>query len=123
MTTCRTEGSVGGKARVQIIGHAVHQKAFAFPVKIVMVRDGGQAGLDDEFGQRQPQRNVHRNRQRVFDDQQLHLKIAHEGVELLFEMFAQFVNALRDEARPDAARDGLRVDGVDFGIAARFSHL
>ena len=38
-------------------------------------------------------------------------------------MLAQFVNALRHQARPHAPRNGLRVDGVDFGIAARFTHL
>ena len=54
----------GGKGGLEIVVDGAAGEPFAFPGKIVMVRDGGQAGLSDDLGHRQP-RNVHSAGRRV----------------------------------------------------------
>ncbi len=49
-----------------------------------MMGDGGQARLGNEMCQRQTQRNVHRNAQRVFDDEDIDAELLDKLVERLF---------------------------------------
>ncbi len=67
-------GQVGWEGGRQIIAHAIDLKSLALPVKIMMVRDGRETGLGDEFGDGQTQGQIKGNRQCVLRDDDLQLK-------------------------------------------------
>ena len=57
-----------------------------------MMGDGRDARLGDEMRQCQPQRNVHRNAQRILNDEDIDAELLNEVIERLFQVVAQFVN-------------------------------
>ena len=63
-----------GKSAQLVIRGRRDLEAFAFPRKVVVMSNGGEMGLCDQLCQGQPQRDVHRDRQGVLDDQQAQVK-------------------------------------------------
>src|SRR5215216_6863930 len=59
------------KCHLKIVADAVDQKPFPFPEKIVVMSNDWNARFSDQFGQGKTERNIHRNRESIFGDQQL----------------------------------------------------
>ena len=76
----------------------VEEEALALPGQVVVVGDDGDAGLGDQFGQGQPERQVERDRQRVLDDEQLEVEGGAELVQLGLEHRLELVDPPRRRA-------------------------
>ena len=68
------------KSHVEIIPDAICLELLALPEKIVMMGDGGQTGLRNDFGDRQPERDVERYGHRVFRYQEIDVESSNEIV-------------------------------------------
>src|SRR6185436_2201561 len=55
----------GRECRGKIIAHAVDLKTLALPMKVMMMRDGGEARLSDELRDGKSQRQVERDSHRI----------------------------------------------------------
>ncbi len=104
------------EGHVQEIVDTVDQEALALPGKIVVVADGRQAGLGDQLGQRKPQGDVHRDGQRILDDQQLDAELLDEFVQVLLEVPLQLTDAARHRKRPHPQAKGQVMDLADLGV-------
>src|SRR5215212_4195594 len=80
-----------GKTHRQVVVDTVLQKALALPIEVVMVRNCRDCCLGNQLGQRQPQRQMHWNRQRVFDHQHVNRKLTDEGSDLLLEIMCELM--------------------------------
>ena len=80
----------------QVVGHATDHEALALPGEVVVMGDGGDAGLGDHFGDGQAEGNVERDRQGVLGHQHVERKAFDELVEALFQFPPQLVDLLRD---------------------------
>src|ERR1017187_8202235 len=67
-----------GKGGVEDVLYRVDHKALAFPVEIMVVRDGVDAGLGNELGQGHTQWQVHRNGEDVLRYEQIDGKLLYE---------------------------------------------
>ena len=71
---------IGREGRGQIILYRIIYKALAFPVKIVMMRDGRVTRFGDELGDGQPKRQVDGNSDGVLDDKRFEMVLARKFV-------------------------------------------
>src|SRR3989304_1088080 len=71
---------VGRECSCKIISHAIDLKALALPMKIMMMRDGGETCLRDKFRERQTKRQVEGNRHSVLDDENFQIEVMREFV-------------------------------------------
>ena len=62
---------VGREGSRKIIANAIDMEALPFPMKIVVVGDGGKARLGDKFRQRQTQRKVEWDRHGILNDEKV----------------------------------------------------
>ncbi len=74
------------KGHFQVIANTVHEKAFTLPREIVMMADGRDAGLGNQLRDRQPKRDIHRDRGRIFHDQHVDIEFLDELVELMLDI-------------------------------------
>jgi hypothetical protein len=65
----------------QHVGHLGPAEALPLPGEVVVVGHGRDPGLGQQLRQGHPERDVHRQAQRVLDDQHVHLEVAHEPVQ------------------------------------------
>jgi hypothetical protein len=62
------------KRHPQVIANGIHRKAGSLPVKIMVVRNGGDPGFGNQFSQGDAQGDVHRNSQNILRHQQVDIK-------------------------------------------------
>ena len=70
----------GRKCRSQIIGHAVDLKTLTFPMKVMVMRNGGITCFGNEFGDGKPQWDIERDGQRIFGNKNFQIELAHKFV-------------------------------------------
>ena len=109
-------GQVGGKGHAQVVPHRVDQKTVALPVEVVVVGDGGDLGFGDDFGQRDPQRHVHGNRQGVLGDQDVDLETFDEFVDLDFQKRFYGVDGFRHRRFAQIVAEDPLIDPAVLGI-------
>ncbi len=73
----------GRKGHLQVIADAVGKEALPFPGKIVVMADGGDVRLRDYLREGQPKRDVHRDGQGIFHDQELNIEFFDELIQVL----------------------------------------
>ena len=69
------------KSHIEIIPDTIHQEALALPKEVVMMSDHRHTGLGDEFSQRDPQREIERDRQDILCDQQMDVELFGKSVQ------------------------------------------
>src|SRR5215212_9779635 len=84
------------KCHLKIVADAVDQKPFPFPEKIVVMSNDRNARFSDQFGQGKTERNIHRNRESIFGDQQLKIKSLDELIQTILEIDSQFMDSMCD---------------------------
>ena len=78
-------GQIGRKGHAQIITGGVDCITGAFPIKVVVVADGGDLGFGNHLGQGYAQRDVHGYGQGIFDHQQIDAESLDKLAQLDFE--------------------------------------
>src|SRR2546430_15086465 len=73
------------KGGLEIVVDGAAGEPTAYPGKIVVMRDGGQAGLSDDLGHGQPQRHMHRDGEDVLRDEYFDLEFLEKPVEFVLE--------------------------------------
>src|SRR3990172_1670943 len=109
------------KCRRKIIAHAIDLKALAFPMKIMMMRDGGKARLGDKFCYRKTKRQIKWDRDCVLNDENFQVKEMCEFIQPFFEIFLQLVDTARHLRRTDVDGEKILVQLGDLRMCrARF---
>jgi leucyl/phenylalanyl-tRNA--protein transferase len=91
----------------QVIHHAIHLESLPFPVEVMMMGNGWIAGLGDEFGDGESQREVDRYGHRILNDEDFQGKTMRKFIQLFFEIYLEFINALRHLGRADIDGEGV----------------
>ena len=78
-----------------------------------MVRDRAEASFGDEIGDGHPQGDVHRNRDGVFNDENLDVKIPHERVELILQVVGNRADQTGDVGGAGGGTIGVAIDVGD----------
>jgi len=65
---------VGRKSHVEVIPDSIGFKLLALPEKIMVVGDGGQPGFRNDLGDGKAKRDVERNGERIFGNQEINLE-------------------------------------------------
>ena len=114
MTTWRRDGREGGKAARRIVAGGIDGVAGALPGKVMVMADGGDAGLHDDLGEGQSQGHVHGQRQAVLGHQDLDAEAADKGVKVAFQMVLQALNGIGNGRRPHGDAEEPVIQGRHF---------
>ena len=76
---------MGRKGHIEVFPDGIGFKVLSLPEKIVMVGDGRNPVLRDELAEREAERDVHRYRQGVLDDQDVERKLAVKRLQLVLQ--------------------------------------
>src|SRR5215216_7675514 len=79
-------GEARREGHLQVVADTVDQKTFSLPGKIVVVPNDRYPRFGNEFCQGETKRDMHRNRKRIFDDQQFEIKSIDKFIETIFEV-------------------------------------
>src|SRR6185503_7563708 len=81
------------ESHLKVVTDAVDQKTFSFPGKIVVMTDNWHVRFSDQFGQGETERDIHRDRKGIFDNQQFDIIFPDELIETILEMAPQFMDS------------------------------
>ena len=65
-----------GKGIMQDVPHPIDEKTVSFPTEVMVMGNGGDAGFRDIFCDRYAQGDVHGNRQGIFRDEEIDIKVS-----------------------------------------------
>jgi len=102
-----------GKGGAKVIQGGGTEKSLAFPVEVVVVSDGGNPRLGDEFGEGQPKGDVHRDGEGVLDHQDVELEPGVEFPDRFLESLFELTHTLGNAGRSFLAREESLVDFLD----------
>ena len=94
----------------------VDRKPVPFPEKIMVMGDRGKSRFRDKVCDRQSQRNVHGDAQRVLNDQNLNVELACEIIKRAFEVIADGVNQAGRIRITPVFSENFPVDKVNVGV-------
>src|SRR6185503_629690 len=87
------------EGHLQVIADTVDQKTLSFPGKIVVMTNDRYPRFSNQFRQSETERDMHRNRKGIFDDQQFEIKFPDELIETILEVAPQLMDAACDLRR------------------------
>ena len=89
----------------------------------MMMRDGRDSGLRENFRHRQTQRHVHRNGEDILGNQELEIKAFHEPIDARLESRLDFVNAVRHFSRARRSAKKIPLDIQDRGVIEKCERI
>jgi len=105
-----------GKGGVEDVLHRIDHEALAFPVEVVMVRDGVDAGLGDELGEGHTERQVHGDRQHILRHEQIDGELLHKPGQAGFDASPQLVELIARFWSAGMDPEAFLVEGHDLGM-------
>src|SRR5512134_2156989 len=77
----------------KVVTNTIDEKSFTLPGEIVVMANDWQSCLRNKFSQGKAQRDVHGNRNGIFNNQQFDLELLYEFVESILEVLSQVMDA------------------------------